>query len=425
MSGFFQLCNRSNNKCAEKISDWVTDEVLPALVKYSSYSIQPKNLRIKFFYDSAMISSFDKKAVIYIVYVGMYNGEHIFKYGFSRDIFRREHREHQKNFDEFRIVLICECDNCEEIENLFKMDLMNNYVQRKLTINNKVQTELFTVTANLSYEYFLDLVKKLIGEHKLPAIKEADNKIVNFQSLVSSYKDSDENKKLKLQFKLSENFKLELQTNVKLKKLEIHNSVEIKKYESRIKKYEIKLQREKNKQIAIEKGYNLTHFMDKINKSEEYDKPLILNRVSSPDETEFVDDELNDVSVDSSLDELLSEEKQSDEWNESSFEENQNDTTIKSLSEDDQVSEDGQVSEKRTLNKSKSSNKDITKSSNKDITKFSNKAKTKFSNKAKTKFSNKAKTKSSNKAKIKSSNKAKTKSSKNLSSSKKNNTIVL
>ena len=35
------------------------------------------------------ISDFIRKSVIYIAFLGIYNGEYIFKYGLSRNVFRR------------------------------------------------------------------------------------------------------------------------------------------------------------------------------------------------------------------------------------------------------------------------------------------------------------------------------------------------
>ena len=43
----------------KKIKTWIDNEVLPALVKYGTYSIQPD--KIKIFYDDTYLSDFYKK----------------------------------------------------------------------------------------------------------------------------------------------------------------------------------------------------------------------------------------------------------------------------------------------------------------------------------------------------------------------------
>lgn len=201
---------------AKKIKKWVDNEVLPALVKYGTYTMQPSKLTIKFFYDDATFSNYDKKAVIYIAYVGKYKGEYIFKFGLSRNMFRREYKEHRRQFEKFQIVYIGETDNCEEIESLFQNELKIRYLFRELMIKGKHQTELFTITTKYTYTYFIDLMQQLISDHKLPAIKEADTKITTLTNVVDTYKQSEELRALELQYRLSENFKLELQRDLRI-----------------------------------------------------------------------------------------------------------------------------------------------------------------------------------------------------------------
>ena len=101
---------------------------------------------------------------------------------------------------------------------------------------------MFTVTTKYSYEYFIDLMKKMVVDNKLPAIKEADNKIQTLSTVVDAYRQSDELRKLELVFKMSENYKPELQRDIKIKEIDS------------------KIQREKNRGIAMMRGRKLRDF---------------------------------------------------------------------------------------------------------------------------------------------------------------------
>jgi hypothetical protein len=97
--------------------------------------MQPPNLNIKKFYDESTFYVYDKKHVLYIAFVGKYFGLFIFKYGLSRDMFRREYNEHRKQFTVFEVVLIIECDNCEAVETLFEKELKMRHLHQELVIN--------------------------------------------------------------------------------------------------------------------------------------------------------------------------------------------------------------------------------------------------------------------------------------------------
>ena len=108
---------------AKEIKKWLDNTFLPTIMKHGSFSIQPKSINVKLFYEMTAISNFFRKAVMYIAYVGKINGEYVFKYGLSRKMFERDYEQHSKHFDKFKVVFIGETDNCEQIENLFDNDL--------------------------------------------------------------------------------------------------------------------------------------------------------------------------------------------------------------------------------------------------------------------------------------------------------------
>ena len=204
--------------------------------------MQPKKINIKLFYDNNAISYFYGKAVVYIAYIGKYNGEFIFKYGLSRKMFQRDYKEHSKRFDKFQVVLIEETDNCEQIESLFEEDLKVFKLHRTHKIGTK-QTELFTVTIKYSIEYVIKHMKELVKLYPLPAIKEAEDKIEKLEMTINSHKQNNKIKELELQYKSSPNYKLEL-VNKKLelenRKLELENENEKEKTKQLKLKLELK-----------------------------------------------------------------------------------------------------------------------------------------------------------------------------------------
>ncbi|AHA45882.1 putative Bro-N domain-containing protein [Hirudovirus strain Sangsue] len=94
LSGFCNLIHHSKKPFAMKIKKWLDDEVIPALIMDGVYSMQPKELKVKFFYEDNYISDFFGKNCLYIAYVGVYNGVYIFKFGLTRRMFERDYLEH-------------------------------------------------------------------------------------------------------------------------------------------------------------------------------------------------------------------------------------------------------------------------------------------------------------------------------------------
>nr|AEX62209.1 uncharacterized Bro-N domain-containing protein [Moumouvirus Monve] len=247
LSGFFNLIHCSQKPSAKRMRSWIDSEVMPSLIKYGIYTMQPKKINVQYFYDDNSISDFFNKNAIYIAYIGVYNGEHLFKFGLTKNIFNRDYNQHRKNFENFKVVYIGETDNCETVESLFKKELRVRYYERQFIIKNKLQTELFTVTVEFTHEYFIDLMKKLIKTHKLPAIKEADDKINALSNAIDIYKQSEEIKKLEYKYKTSENYKLKLQRDIQLAQIDSDTKI-------KLKSIDLEIEKEKSKQIAMSKG---------------------------------------------------------------------------------------------------------------------------------------------------------------------------
>lgn len=231
LSGFFNLIHGSKQNFAKQIKKWLDNEVLPALIKHGAYSMQPKTLNIKLFYDENAISNFYNKSVVYIGYIGKVGQEYMFKYGLSRQMFKRDYEQHSKNFNMFKVIYIGETDNCENIELLFEQDLKTWQLHRTY---KKHGVEFFTVSTKRSIEDLVDHMKKLINENQLPAIKEASNEVAKLTDILDLHKQNDRIRELEIQFKMTDNYKLEMEKDITIKKLDLE------------------IEKEKTKQICIQ-----------------------------------------------------------------------------------------------------------------------------------------------------------------------------
>jgi prophage antirepressor-like protein len=237
MSGFFNLIHRSKKETAKKIRDWIDEEVLPSLARYGVYVMQPDKIVIKKLYNKEMILKYHMRPVVYIIYVGKYNGIHLFKYGLTRDIMRRIYREHKKQFDTCKVIYIGDCVNCEAVEQLFEDHMISLKLHREVVINDKNQTELFTVTTSHTHDDAIDKMIEFVDNNKLPETKEIVNKIGTMANL------TDEMQKIIIEFIQSKNYIHTLDAQLRLKDKEI-----------KLKEIELQTEQIRLKQMAMKKG---------------------------------------------------------------------------------------------------------------------------------------------------------------------------
>ena len=147
----------------------------------------PLQKKIPSFYRENDLYKFDNKNVIYVAYVGKYNNEQIFKYGIISKIFKREYLCHRKNFERFEMVSIKITDNKDVIEELFQKELLMRDLHRNLFINNKRQTELFTINDQYSYDYIQRLLMRIIRDNPSYEVAQLKKKIANLQIQLKNY----------------------------------------------------------------------------------------------------------------------------------------------------------------------------------------------------------------------------------------------
>jgi hypothetical protein len=132
---------------------------------------------MKSFYRKNDITRFDNKNVIYVAYVGLYKKQEIYKYGKSVSVYDREYLKHRKAFTEFEMRHIKITDNKDIIEDLFEKELKIRNLHRSIVINNKKQTELFTINNDYDYDYIIKLLNRLIRTNPSYEVKKLQDKL--------------------------------------------------------------------------------------------------------------------------------------------------------------------------------------------------------------------------------------------------------
>jgi len=157
--------------------------------KFDNNKLLPSTIyKHKSFYDNNLITKFDYKRVIYIGYVGIIDGEHIFKYGKTKDIFSRDVVKHRKDYGFFDLIFVYECLNNEIVEKKFERELIARNIHRKKTINNTSRVELFTLSSDANIDKVKKIMKTIIkcypldrnviiSDHEYQMTKEKNNMI--------------------------------------------------------------------------------------------------------------------------------------------------------------------------------------------------------------------------------------------------------
>jgi hypothetical protein len=184
----------------------------------------------KFFWDDNLISNFNNKNVIYLALIGLIDGIYIFKYGATKQVDIREFKQHKSTFEFFQMVHIEVCDNMYFVESQFQKILESKCLLKKIIINGKTQTELFTITKEHTLDKIIEIVKELVITHPLKAIQEKDIELIKL-------KEYYENEKIKK----------ELETQLKEQKL----ISEIEKLISEIEKLKLINETQLKEQIIL------------------------------------------------------------------------------------------------------------------------------------------------------------------------------
>jgi hypothetical protein len=227
----------------EKVLHQYTKEKFNQLQEFYNKSKKTKLIKEcpinmdKFFWDDNLISNFNYKCVIYLAYIGIIDGIYIFKYGVTKQVDIREFKQHKSTFEFFQMVHIEVCDNMYFVESQLQKVLESKCLLRKIMINNKTQTEIFTITKEHTLEKIIEIVKELVLNHPLESIKEKDSELIKL-------KEYYENEKIKRDYE----FQLEKQKLIsELEKQKLINENEKQISENEKQKLEIMYLKELNK----------------------------------------------------------------------------------------------------------------------------------------------------------------------------------
>lgn len=160
---------------------------------------------------------------MYIGYIGEINGKFYFKYGLSKDVFRRDYKEHSKTFGTFEIVFIGETDNSRHVELLFEQDVKILGLHR---VYKNYGREFFTVSTKYSIEYFINHMKKLIDENPLSSIIEAKKEYeqIKLNAEVEKSRLELESKKMDLQIEFMKYKSKKMDLQLEMEKKSFSNS---------------------------------------------------------------------------------------------------------------------------------------------------------------------------------------------------------
>lgn len=153
-------------------------------------SIVPKvNLNIiqrTSFYKENDLYKYDNKNVIYLAYVGIVNGEEMYKYGKTSKLYDREYKAHRKNFDIFEMQYVKITDNKDVVEDLLEKELQMRKIHRKATIKTMNQTELFTTTEDYTFQYIKKMLNRIARDNPSHQVMLLKRKLEKLQSQYDS-----------------------------------------------------------------------------------------------------------------------------------------------------------------------------------------------------------------------------------------------
>ena len=258
--GIFQLLASSklNNPIIKLFQDMLFEEILPSIRKTGSYNVNQniasssneliikptRTIPVRSFYDDHMITPFIGKNVLYIgTSDDIFDKDNLFvhKYGLSTRVIDRDFKEHQKNFTNFNMIYIRECDNNDLVEKLFENELKVKKLWRSCKIKNSTQTELFITNEIYDIDYIIKLMDTLIDNNPLKSIQERDQIIKQLEN----NHDFDVQKM---------NFELKLKEfDIKMKEIELKS----KEDDVKIKELELRLKEEENKNKQMDLDFQL------------------------------------------------------------------------------------------------------------------------------------------------------------------------
>jgi prophage antirepressor-like protein len=144
--GIYRLLYSSKKKIAEHFREWVGD-ILDDIIFNESTELkrQLENQKkiTKLEVENTLKTSNDKRKVVYIIKI--YEDNNLYKFGYTDDIVTRLRSHKNKIGEHIELIYCIESENNKLLEQEFKDYLEKCNYRTKKTINNSLQTELFTI----------------------------------------------------------------------------------------------------------------------------------------------------------------------------------------------------------------------------------------------------------------------------------------
>jgi prophage antirepressor-like protein len=181
-TGILQLVSRSKMPKAIEFFDWIADEVIPELLEYGTYTIKSSKSEIdkltEDYYVENDITDYIDMHVVYLAYVGIFNGVHVLKFGVSGNYPRRELKEHRETYKTYNVLKIWPTIANYVVEEKIKLEMRGKKVLVNEKINGKNKTELIALNGIFTLDKCIKTIDKIVSKTK--SVYELENeKIIN------------------------------------------------------------------------------------------------------------------------------------------------------------------------------------------------------------------------------------------------------
>ena len=173
-AGLFQLVSRSKKEEALKLWQFITETILPELFAKGSFRLPITDNDIKklttSFYTENMLSDYENCPVVYLLYLGEYEKEHILKWGSSQNFARRELHEHRPNFKEYNVIKIWKTIAFKQVEDKIKINFLSKNMVKPMKIgkNGKTQVEIVSLDEINNFDYCINMINKVVDKTTIP-----------------------------------------------------------------------------------------------------------------------------------------------------------------------------------------------------------------------------------------------------------------
>jgi hypothetical protein len=243
-----EKCKKNNN---------ILEQVKIKLIKNTNH--------LRHFFADKQIKDYSNRNVIYILVIGFYGDNLLFKFGLSEDIISRE-KQHRITFGkQAKMIFVANIDNNNFIEKEFKKFIISNNLQVKLIFDNKEQQELFITTPDFELFDAIEMMQNLVKNYKTDAEIEKDNMIENLINKNKILENSAEQEKTKQKEEKTKQMIIKKEIIIekeRTKQKEIDDKQKEREYN--LKEFELKIKLEK-----IKNNNNVNNIVNNINVNEE------------------------------------------------------------------------------------------------------------------------------------------------------------